>query len=65
MFLTCKQTHILENLERVAAIPFKTTAAKLPRYQLDGRECSKQITALVVKKLVTRTAQGGLSRAAA
>lgn len=59
--LTSMQRHVLANLDRVVDFPYKLNKPQsLRRYQLDGKECSMQITGLVVRGCVREAAGGKL-----
>lgn len=63
MRLTGKQAHVLDNLERVERRPYKVaTSYSRPRFDLDGWECTYQVTALVVRKKVRHLPGGSLVR---
>ena len=53
--LTIRQTHVLDNIERVAIWPRVVATKKAhTRYQLDGQDCTMQVRALLIAKLIER-----------
>ena len=62
--LSGKQQHVFEHLDRVASVPrkFASTSRSVDRFQLDGWDCTYQVTALRVKKIVRRLPGGRLER---
>lgn len=63
MNLTDKQAYVLANLERIAQRPYKVrTPTRRMRFELDGCECTSQVTSLVVKKKIRHLPGGMLAR---
>jgi hypothetical protein len=63
MALTGKQAHVLANLDRVVKRPYKVhTPSQRDRFDLDGWDCTPQISSLIVRKQVKRTHVGSLVR---
>ena len=53
------QQHVLANLERVKDRPYKVVVnSPHKRYELDGQDCSQEVTGLVVRGLVSVTNDG-------
>lgn len=60
--ITAQQRHVLDHLARVELWPFKLQVLSTRRrYTLDGKDCSAQITSLVVRGAV-RVRDGRLER---
>lgn len=58
-----KQLHVLTHLERVVEkLPIYERERVSRRYELDGVECTLQITGLIVRKCVLARANGQLVR---
>ena len=60
MRYTKKQAHILANLDRIAEIPEKYSTQK--RFELDGKDCTQQVTSLRVQKKLYLLPDGAFAR---
>lgn len=59
MSITAKQAFVLDNLPSVRPTPYKVNVKwKRERFELNGEDCTPQITSLAVKGLIRRTADG-------
>lgn len=63
MALTVLQAHVLGNIDRVAPISNGIRARSARRqFELDGRDCTPQVTSLCIKGLIRLAADGRYAR---